>query len=118
MAVVEGYSTYKYEDMYVSLDVQPLSKDDIKMLPEGEHITKRMCAYSDFLLRASDQGKGTRGDWLYYRGGYDPEGHWYECISSVGWDHTMIQHCKSQFVQVSDPEAQRLPLPECSGGMI
>jgi hypothetical protein len=42
----------------------------------------------------------------------NPEGHWYECVSSVGWDHTMLGHCRSEFVQVSEAEAKRVPVPE------
>ena len=55
---------------------------------------------------------GCRGDWLFYRGNMDPVGHWYECVSSLGWDHTMLAHCRSEFVQVADSESYGLEPPK------
>ena len=93
-------------------EVQPLSKDELQALPEGENTVKRMKAFGDLVFHTADRSAGRRADWLFYQGRMDPEGHWYECVSSLGWDHTMVGHCRSEFVQVSAAEANRMPRPE------
>lgn len=100
-AVIDGYAHTSYEDTETPLNVQPLSADEIQALPEGERRIKRLKAYGDLTFTTADQSTGKRGDWLYYYG------HWYECVSSLGWDHTMLAHCKSEFVEV--PEAEAAP---------
>lgn len=110
--VINGYGVAAYNDEVTSLNVQPLSKDELQALPEGERSVKRMKAFGDLLFTAADQSTGRRGDWLFYQGRMDPEGHWYECVSSLGWDHTMLGHCRSEFVLVSESEARRVPRPE------
>lgn len=112
--IVSGYGVASYTDELTSLNVQPLSADELKALPEGERRTKRMKAFGDLVLSPADQSTGRRGDWLFYQGNMDPEGHWYECVSSLGWDHTMLHHCRSEFVQVSESEAKRVPRPDFS----
>lgn len=96
--IVDGYGHTSYEDDEVALNVQPLSADEIQALPEGERRIKRLKAYSDFIFTTADQSTGRRGDWLLYYG------HWYECVSSLGWDHTILSHCKSEFVEVPESE--------------
>lgn len=96
--IVDGYQCSGYEDTETFLNVQPLSKDELMALPEGERRTKRIKAYGDFTFTTADQSSGKRGDWLLYYG------HWYECVSSIGWDHTILSHCKSEFVEVSEAE--------------
>lgn len=99
--IVDGYGHTSYEDSEVALNVQPLSADELQALPEGERRTKRLKAYGDFTFTTADQSTGRRGDWLLYYG------HWYECVSSLGWDHTILRHCKSEFVEI--PEAEVAP---------
>lgn len=89
---VDGYGRAPYTDQVVSLNVQPLSSDELQALPEGESRNKRMRAFGDTVLTPADRSAGTRGDWLFYQGNMDPVGHWYECVSSQGWDHTMLSH--------------------------
>lgn len=103
--IIDGYGTAPYSDTVEVLNVQPLSADELQALPEGERKTKRMKAFSDFVFNTADQSTGRRGDWLFYRGNMDPVGHWYECVSSLGWDHTMLSHCRSEFVQVAEAES-------------
>lgn len=110
--IVDGYGTAPYKDTVEVLNVQPLSADELQALPEGERKTKRMKAFSDFLFNTADQSTGCRGDWLFYRGNMDPVGHWYECVSSLGWDHTMLSHCRSEFVQVAEAESYTLEPPK------
>lgn len=109
--ITGGYGSVPYADSVVELNVQPLSKDELQALPEGERRTKRMKAFGDFLFTAADQAAGQRGDWLFYQGSMDPAGHWYQCVSAVGWDHTVLRHCRSEFVQVAEAEAVNVPPP-------
>lgn len=109
--IVNGYGVAQYRDTIAALNVQPLSKDEVSALPEGTQRVKRMKAFGDLVFTTADQSAGRRGDWLWYQGRMDTEGHWYECVSSLGWDHTMLGHCRSEFVIVSDAEAKRMPKP-------
>lgn len=97
--IADGYGRASYEDFDAALNVQPLSADELQALPEGERRVKRLKAYGDLIFTTADQSSGRRGDWLLY---YD---HWYECVSSLGWDHTLLSHCKSEFVEVPEDEA-------------
>lgn len=110
--IVDGYGVSGYKDFIASLNVQPLNKDELQALPEGENTVKRMKAFGDLVFHTADRAAGRRADWLFYQGRMDPDGHWYECASSLGWDHTIVGHCRSEFVQVSAAEANRMPRPE------
>ena len=96
--IIYGYTHTVYTDTETSLNVQPLSADELQALPEGERRTKRLKAYGDLIFRTADQSEGRRGDWLLYGG------KWYECVSSLDWDHTLLSHCKSEFVELADAE--------------
>ena len=93
-----GYTTAPFEDVVTALNVQPLSAKELLTLPEGERGVKRLKTFGDLQLTASDQYQGIPGDWLFYRG------EWYKCVSAFPWDHTMLGHCRSEFVMV--PEAE------------
>ena len=82
--IVDGYGVSEYKDFIASLNVQPLSKDELQALPEGENTVKRMKAFGDLVFHTADRSAGRRADWLFYQGRMDPEGHWYECVSSLG----------------------------------
>ena len=109
--IINGYAHAIYTDTETSLNVQPLSADELLALPEGERRTKRLKAYGDLIFTTADQSTGRRGDWLLYGG------KWYECVSSLDWDHTMLSHCKSEFVEVAETEtAPYLKEEEQNGG--
>lgn len=96
--VVMGYTTSGHTDAVEKLNVQPLSPDELKALPEGERTIKRLKAFGDFPVRAADQSAGTPGDFLFYNG------QWFECTSSVPWDHTMLSHYRSEFADIGRVE--------------
>lgn len=98
--VVLGYITNGFEDRVVSLNVHPLSTDQIKALPEGERKLKRLEAQGTDVLVVSDEAAGTKGDLLYY------QGNWYECVSAQPWDHTVLRHTNYQFVLVPKDAAR------------
>lgn len=89
---IRGYITNGATDRVVSLNVHPLSTDQIKALPEGERKLKRLEAHGTDVLVVADEAAGTKGDLLLYKG------DWYECISAQAWDHTPLSHINYQFV--------------------
>lgn len=96
--IIRGHAVSGFTDVKTKLNVQPLNPDELQSLPEGERSVKRVKAFGDYPLTAADQTSGTPGDWLYYKG------HWYECKSSVDWDHTLLAHFRSEFVIVPETE--------------
>lgn len=89
---VKGYLTSSYSDEVVSLHIHPASSDTLRMLPEGERFSKVLEGHGTYPLRASNKDSNTKGDLLYYKG------DWYECTSSVEYDHTVLSHYNYQFV--------------------
>jgi hypothetical protein len=107
--IVNGYAKNEYVDIRMNLNVQPFGPEDLQSLPEGERKTQRVKAFSLYPLRAVDQATEKPGDWLWH------DGKWYECKSSVLWDHTPLHHYRAEFVVIVDTEAGvHAPLPKVS----
>lgn len=97
--IVKGYFTTSHADFKVSLNVHPPSDETINALPEGERKISRLEGHGSDVLRAADQDRGIKGDLLRYRG------KWYECISALPFDHTLLSHWNYKFVVVPDDVA-------------
>lgn len=92
---VNGYETSPHEDFAVLLDVQPLSADELKALPEGERVVKRYKSFGASQLRAADKEAGTKADLVYI------DGAWYEVKSSNPWRHiSLLAHNYVELVLV------------------
>lgn len=91
---VNGYLVSGYSDFTASLHVHPLGTDQMQALPEGLRNVDRLEAHGTDVLRAADEERNIRGDMLWYNGA------WFECVSAVSWDHTMLSHLNYQFVRV------------------
>lgn len=100
---VDGYSASGYSDVTVSLNVQPLSSDELLALPEGERTVERVKTFGADKLLTADEHSGTPGDWLLY------DGKWYECKSCVHWLHTPLAHYEAEWVISAE---QRIESPE------
>ena len=98
-----GYATATYSDRVVRLNVQPLSADDLKVMSDGDRAIKRIKSFGSDRLQAANELDGTAGVRLYYNGA------WYECTSSVMWDHTILAHYRSDFAIL--PQASQMPPP-------
>ena len=98
----DGYASAPYTDTAAMLNVQPLSPDDLMALPEGDRTVKRVKAIGKDRLASADEFTGTPGDRLFY------QGYWYECKSSVMWDHTALGHYRSDFA-ILPPRGQEPP---------
>ncbi|TZE83539.1 hypothetical protein [Calorimonas adulescens] len=106
----KGYVTTGYEDIPVMLNVQPLSNDELEVIPEGSRSVKRIKCFGDFPFATANQKTGVQADRLFF------EGKWYECEMSVLWDHTPLKHYRSQFVQVSEAEPDNAVEPPSQDG--
>lgn len=89
---INGYAVSNSSETTALLNVQPLSPNELQALPEGERTIKRIKAFGSFPFTSANQYTGQQGDQLFYMG------HWFECKSSVEWDHTMLAHYRSEFV--------------------
>lgn len=110
--VADGYASAPSSEISVRLNVQPLSSDDLQALPEGDRAAKRVKSFGPERLTAADEQRGTPGDWLFYKR------RWYECVSSLEWDHTLLSHFQSEFVMLPPPDQRDTPElePEEVGG--
>ena len=93
-SIVKGYVTSPISDFKASLHIHPPSEDTINALPEGERLIKRLEGHGSIELISANQDTGIKGDLLYYHG------KWYECVSSVEYDHTFLSHWNYKFVIV------------------
>ena len=115
--VENGYAAAPYSDTTMRLDVQPLTPDELMALPEGDRTVKRIKTFGGDKLASADEFEGIPGDRLFYNG------RWFECTSSVRWDHTLLSHYRSDFIILpqrdqmappTDPPTE--PDPDPGGG--
>ncbi|MDR1687276.1 MAG: hypothetical protein LBS21_01530 [Clostridiales bacterium] len=101
--IVKGYASSSYSDISARLNVQPLSPDELAALPEGERTVKRIKAFGSEKFTSADEFSETPADRLFY------SGKWYECKSSVMWNHTLLSHYRSEFVILPAGEQAEAP---------
>lgn len=107
--VKRGYASAPYSDIITRLNVQPQTPDSFEGREEGDTTVKHLKTWGRDRLTSADEINGIPGDLLYYQGG------WYECKSSVMWEHTPLAHYQSDFVilpgteQLSPPESGAAP---------
>ncbi|MFG6334789.1 MAG: hypothetical protein K1W20_04860 [Lachnospiraceae bacterium] len=82
--IVRGRVRAAYTDSMVSLDVQPLTSDDIMTLPEGMRRKKNVRVFGRLPMYTADEKTGTLADRIYYRG------EWYECVGVSTWGNTPV----------------------------
>lgn len=97
--IIRGHAASPHTDKTIRLNVQSLNPDELLTVPEGDRTVKRVKAFGSDMLTSADEFTGTPGDRLFYRG------LWYECKSSVPWDHTFIlNHYRSEFAVLKEQE--------------
>ena len=101
---VKGYLTSPFTDFVASLNVHPLSTDQMLALPEGERRVKRLEGHGTDVLVTANQALNQQGDLLYYKG------EWYECTTAQEYDHTILSHLNYQFVLVPKDAAGSIDL--------
>lgn len=90
MQETRGYMYAPHKDFVASLHVHP-GQDSVSAQPEGARKITRLEGHGNQALQTANQKTGVKGDLLYY------QGDWYECVSCVMWDHTMLSHYNYQF---------------------
>jgi len=101
ISYVGGHETYSSEDLEIIADVQPVTRNN-SMTEAGAEFSSRVKTWTDAELTPCDPDKGVKGDWLYH------QGKWYQCVSSVNDNNTILSHWTSEFEQVSDTEPPTL----------
>ncbi len=91
-----GYATRGYTDTTVLLNVQTITETQTSTSADGKRSVKRIKSYGSFPFRVEDVRNGIQADRLFFAGA------WFECESSVFWEHTPLSHYRSQFVRVSE----------------
>lgn len=92
----KGYATRGYTDTTVRLNVQTITETQTSVTVDGKRSVKRIKSYGSFPFRVEDVKNGIQADRLFFAGA------WFECESSVFWEHTPLSHYRSQFVRVSE----------------
>ena len=104
--IERGYASSQCIEITSQLNVQPLSTDELRALPEGERTVKKIKSYGSDQMASADASTQTPGDRLFYHG------QWYECVSSEQWEHTILAHYRSEWVllaQQDDPPKAVVP---------
>ena len=97
------------EDFTVTLNVQPLNDDELQALPEGERTVRHVKTIGEVQFVSADEESDTQGDRLFY------EGRWFECKSCHKWDHTLLSHYESVFVEMDSQHQGDAPETEVEG---
>lgn len=110
--IIRGRSHAAYTDSTVSMNVQPLSSDDLMTLPDGMRRKKNIRAIGRVLVRTADEKTGTLADRIYYRG------EWYECTGADIWGNTPVGQVEAVFglVPREAGDIQMAPLPAEDSG--
>ena len=101
---VKGHAIRQYSDMRVYLDVQPQGNDTV-VAEDGKRRFANIISYGKAMIRVENVDAGILGDWLWY------EGAWYECKSSLMYEHTPLAHYTCTFVLVTEAVADDAKLP-------
>ena len=103
--ITRGYAAANYKPVTMRLDVQPLTPDEMMALPDGARTEKRIKTFGPDKLTSADEFTGTPGARLFYNG------QWFECKSSVMWDHTLLSHYRSDFTILPERDQKEMPPP-------
>lgn len=98
MEVQDGYAIPEsYNDMIILMDVQTTKKGHTTD-ESGDYTLQHLKAFSDDeVMTASEVGK-QRADCLWY------QGKWFECVSSVLSENTILRHYTSEWTQCLNQE--------------
>ena len=92
---VNGYPVAAYTEMTVLLDVQPdMNAATIDI--DGKRRVQRLTSYGDAEIITANVEAGQRADRLFFNGS------WYECESSMWYEHTPIAHYTATWIRVPE----------------
>lgn len=71
---------------------------------ETQGVVRTLSGHGMVELMEADYENGTRGDRVMYRG------RWYECVSCVLYDHTVLSHYNYKFIVVPEDAAETITI--------
>ena len=93
--IVNGYPVSTYSEMQVLLDVQPdMNAANIDI--DGKRRVQRLTSYGDAEIITANVETGQRADRLFFNN------DWFECDSSMWYEHTPIAHYTSTWIRVPE----------------
>lgn len=92
---VGGYPSATYTEMQVSLDVQP-DMNASSIDKDGTRRVQRLTSYGNEPILTDNVEQGTRADRLFF------DGSWFECDSSMMYEHTPISHYTATWVRIPE----------------
>ncbi len=92
---VNGYPVASYTERTTLLDVQPdMNAATIDI--DGKRRVQRLTSYGDDPIITASVETGQRADRLFF------EGEWFECDSSMWYEHTPIAHYTATWIRVPE----------------
>lgn len=77
-----------------ALSIQPLTPDEVRLLPEGRRTAESLKMYLETPVRVSDEKAGTAADRIEHAG------KTYEVLGVEDWSRTDIPHYKAILVKI------------------
>lgn len=93
--VVRGNVVRSYTESQVFLDIQPVM-NEMTVTEGGKRVIKRITAYGNEMMHTEDVKNGIPADRIYF------DGAWFECESSMKYEHSIVSHYTTSFVRVSE----------------
>ena len=96
--VRDGYAIPEsYNDMIMLMDVQTTKKGHITD-ENGDYTLQRLKSFSDDEVMTASEAEKRRADCLWF------QGKWFECLSSILSENTVLRHYTSEWIQCLNQE--------------
>ena len=92
-----------YTEFNASIHLHPMEHGS-GAWPEQQGIVRQLAGHGMVPLREASLADGTKADRVFY------DGRWYECVSSVFYDHTPLSHYNYSFVEVPEDAMETITL--------
>ena len=100
MEVQDGYAIPEsYNDIIILMDVQTTKKGHVTD-ESGDYTLQRLKAFSDDEVMTASEAEKRRADCLWF------QGKWFECVSSILSENTVLKHYTSEWIQCLTQEEQ------------
>ena len=98
MEVQDGYAIPEsYNDIIILMDVQTTKKGHVTD-ESGDYTLQRLKAFSDDEVMTASEAEKQRADCLWF------QGKWFECVSSILSENTVLKHYTSEWIQCLNQE--------------
>ena len=93
--IVSGYPVASYTEFTTLIDVQP-DQNAATIDTDGKRRVQRLTSYGDAALLTENVETGQSADRLFF------EGSWYECDSSMMYEHTPLAHYTCTWIRIPE----------------